>query len=72
MSAPIVGTLSYQVVEVVKGSPRSVEEEWIKINLPQGGQGFVSRQFFGTPVDYRAHFSKESGSWRMTVFVRGD
>lgn len=66
----VVANLSYEVVGVVR-DPRP-PEDWARIKLPDGRIGYVAAQYFWSPLDYRAYFSKESGQWRLTVFVAGD
>lgn len=63
----VVTMLSYNLVEAVDVGP-----EFVKIKLPQGGTGYVSQQFFGHPVGYRAFFQKKGGAWKMTTFIAGD
>lgn len=66
-NAKPVGTLSYNLVEVVEAAP-----EFYKIKLPQGGTGYVSERFIEQPIGYRAYFEKKNGAWKMTTFIAGD
>lgn len=77
--APSVGartlaTLDYHIVEQWndgKGGP-PLAPGWLQVRLPTGVIGFVSSRFVRSPIDYRAHFAREHGAWRLTAFVGGD
>lgn len=67
-TAPILATLSYDVVKSVPNSQvldRSTAEvsSWIKITTPKGQEGFVSSNYVQGPMDYGACFQRTSGKW---------
>lgn len=68
LTAPIVATLSYDVVKLVPNSQildRSKVEfsSWVKIQTPTGQEGFVSDNYIQGPMDYGACFTKTKGKW---------
>jgi hypothetical protein len=68
LTAPIVATLSYDVVKSVPNSQvldRSTAEfsSWIKITTPNGHEGFVPDSYVQGPMDYGACFRRTSGKW---------
>jgi hypothetical protein len=77
MNAPIVASLSYNIVKVdfensVKDKNKADEYSWLKIETLGGKKGFVKAEFVRSPIDYRAIFEKRKGKWIMTVFLAGD
>jgi hypothetical protein len=68
-SQPIT-SLSFAIVPL-SGSA-GIAEDWVGVRLPGGQEGFVSRQFVRSSLDYRAMFAKTSGQWRMRFLVAGD
>jgi hypothetical protein len=74
--APIIATLSYDIVKVeyqqTQLSDQSQANEWLKIITPSGKQGYVLAQEMRSAVDYRARFKKRNGKWRMTALIAGD
>ncbi|MBM4275238.1 MAG: SH3 domain-containing protein [Deltaproteobacteria bacterium] len=77
MSAPVMATLSYEVVKlaefkaVVEETPKG-PHRWLKIITPQGKVGYVAAKQTRRPLDYRAGFRKMDGRWVMAVLVAGD
>lgn len=71
-ASEVVSTLSYDLVKAPDGPPRSEASEWTRIITPDGKEGFVSRRFLRSPVDYRAAFTKVNGRWMMSALVAGD
>ena len=67
-SAPIVTTLSYDVVKSIPNSQvldQSMRDasSWIKIKTPTGQEGFVSDNYVQGPMDYGACFRRANGTW---------
>lgn len=76
-SAPVVATLSYNIVKVdfensVKDENKEDKYLWLKVETLGGKKGFVSAKYVRSPVDYRAVFEKRNGRWKLVVFVAGD
>ncbi len=76
-SAPVVASLSYNVVKVdfensVKDPNKEGEYLWLKIETLGGKKGFVSARYVRSPIDYRAIFEKRNGRWKLVVFIAGD
>ena len=73
--APIVDTLSYDIVEdrgwIPRGG-RTRNKAWVRIVTPNGREGFVQARFVRNPLDYRACFEKKAQGWVMTILVAGD
>ncbi len=69
-----IEALSYDIVHVVDHYPQTEEEgvAFVKIELDGGLTGFVSSDFFRSPVGYRAGFRKVDGAWQMQWFLAGD
>lgn len=47
-------------------------EEWMRVTLRDGREGFVRRAHLRSVIDYRAHFEKRDGRWLMTSLLAGD
>ncbi len=75
-SAPIIATLSYDIVRAKFFSTDEDEGSdvpgWIRIITPSGKQGYVSEKYIRSPIDYRACFRRVKGKWLMTSFIGGD
>jgi len=75
-SGEVLATLSYAVVPVdtwgTAVGTDDVPEGWTRIRLADGRTGFVSAAYLRSPVDYRAGFEKQGGSWRIVFFLAGD
>lgn len=76
-SAPVVTSLSYDVVKVDSGG--SVFDEtlinsytWFKVTTLAGVEGYVSAQYVRGPSDYHACFEKIGEKWIMTILVAGE
>ena len=59
------------VILPVASDARVTADNWRAVKL-ESKVGFVSSRFARSPIDYRAIFSDQSGSWRMVTFVAGD
>lgn len=69
-TAPTVASLSHAIVEVI--ASRTPNDDRVRVRLPGGTTGWVSKRYARSPIDHRAFFSKAGGRWQMTVFVAGD
>jgi hypothetical protein len=66
--APIVTTLTYEIVRVVERGP-----QWTSVRTLGGDSGYVATQFLYSPMGYRACFASDTvGAWRPSVLVAGD
>lgn len=75
MNAPVIGKLSYNIVEITESIADKKNAEkavWYEIKTLGGKRGFVKAEFVRSPIDYRAGFEKKNGKWKMTYFVAGD
>lgn len=53
------------------------DESWVQIKLPKPigrhRHGYVSGQYFASPIDFRAVFTRANdGTWKMTAFEAGE
>ncbi len=76
-TAPVIATLSYDIVQATIGGGTDEQLQndnlgWVKIITPDGKQGYISKKYIRSPVDYRAYFRKVKGKWIMTMFIAGD
>jgi hypothetical protein len=71
-ASAVVSTLSYDLVKAPEGPPQGRAGDWVRVVTPGGKEGFVSRRFLRSPVDYRAGFTKVKGRWMMSALVAGD
>ncbi|HEX8250024.1 MAG TPA: SH3 domain-containing protein [Pyrinomonadaceae bacterium] len=76
-SAPVVASLSYNIVKVdfensVKHESKEGKYLWLKVETLGGKKGFVDARYVRSPVDYRAVFEKRNGSWKLVTFIAGD
>ena len=78
LNSQILKTISYDVLPVLdwSGQPETIGNEthpWVKIKLNDGKEGYVYGKFIGSPLGYRAIFTRQpNGSWLMTAFNEGD
>ena len=75
--APVLGTLSYDVVKVLdwsgeRSQKATTKDRWVLIRTPQGRRGYVRHEFVRSPVDFRAYFAKVNGRWMMVGLIAGD
>ena len=68
-AAPI-DAVSFVILPVASDA-RVTDDAWRAVKV-ESKVGFVSSRFARSPIDYRAIFSEQSGSWRMVTFVAGD
>ena len=68
-SARPVGVLTYDIVRVLTSQPWP---EWLPIDAPSVGRGFVHLEDVRSPFDYRAYFTRRGGRWVISAFVGGD
>lgn len=71
LTAPIVDTLSYDVVKLVPNSQvfdRSTAEfsSWVKVKTPTGQEGYVPDNYVQGPMDHGACFRRTNGKWLIT------
>lgn len=69
LKAPVVATLSYDIVKT-RFEENGSNSDWIKITNPT--PGYVYKKFVRHPLDYRACFQINKGRWVMTAFIAGD
>ena len=67
--SPMLATLSWELVE---GVDWQEGDDWWRVRLTDGREGFMRRSDLRSPVDYRAAFERIDGRWRMTTFIAGD
>jgi hypothetical protein len=74
LNAPIITSLSYDIVELDHEPAASGEanSEWVRIVAPNGKKGYVFGKYIRSPMDYRACFEKKQGKWKMIALVAGD
>lgn len=58
--------------DYVKALDTEWEATWRKIETRAGTVGYMASRFLRHQFDYRAGFSKKSGTWQMTFFLAGD
>ena len=69
-SANVLTRVSYAVVDLPSYDDAKT---WQLVTVPgTNDAGYMHRDFLRSSVDYRALFSKDSGTWKMTVFIAGD
>lgn len=76
-NSEVIATLAYNVVTM--DYDKSITEQgkknsfaWQGVTTLDGKQGFVKRNEFRNPLDYRACFNKTAQGWMMTALVAGD
>jgi hypothetical protein len=70
IDSPVIGTLSNEIV-LLNRDINSVED-WTRIIMPTGQQGYVDDRYAYEPLGYRASFFRKNGMWQMNVFIAGD
>jgi hypothetical protein len=78
-SSRVIATLSHDVVGWVPDDRDPVMEKvgvffypWRKVNLPDQRTGYVIGLYVRSPLDYRAAFNQVDGTWKLTLFLKGD
>ncbi len=66
--APAVAPLDWHLLTL----DGDTEDGWMHASLPDGRSGYIRREHVRSPLDYRAHFRKIGGRWRITSVVAGD
>ena len=69
--APILATVSYDILELDYSANPADSEEWTAIKF-DGRTAYISKQYARSPIDYRARFTYSGGRWRMVFFLAGD
>jgi hypothetical protein len=71
-AAPVVTTLSYDVVKIVSEQDldRTVPggSTWLKVQLANGQEGYILDNTVGSPMDYAACFTRKNDKWVITRF----
>lgn len=70
LTAEVIDFLDYNLAKPYFDGNET--EGWMQIVTLGGKRGFIAADFFHSPLDYRAGFSKVNGKWLMTAFVSGD
>lgn len=71
--APIVETLTYNVVEIEdEGPAQGLDYPWYQIITPHGKRAYVYGQFIRSSFAHRAIFSKSPTGWQIDVLIAGD
>jgi hypothetical protein len=68
--AALLEAVSFVILPLANDA-RVIDDAWRAVKL-DSKTGFVSSRFVRSPIDYRAIFSEQSGTWRMVTFVAGD
>jgi hypothetical protein len=58
--------------DVVTGLERRREDDWVKVRLADGREGWLPGRQLRSPLDYRVVIEKRDGKWMITAFVAGD
>jgi hypothetical protein len=80
VASPIRDELNWEVVFLVADSAESEVTQtlngeahpWKKVITPRGKTGYVFGKYLRSPIDYRAAFSRRTGTWKMDFFLSGD
>lgn len=69
LDAPVIGSASYEILRL-----RNVDapSAWKAVRTQDGRPGYIAAGYLRSATDYRAHFKKIDGAWKMTVFIAGD
>ena len=65
-NAPLVTTLSHDVVKVHSEASPANYAGWLKITTLGGSNGYVLDKYIRSPTDYQACFEKVGKKWTMT------
>ena len=69
--SPAAGKLSWEIVRLVQ--PWQADPGWVKVAMPDGGEGYLAKRFCRGAVDWRAGFEKQpDGSWKIKFFLGRD
>lgn len=71
-NAEVLASLSFDIVEVLDWGGEPGPEQWVKMKLRDGREGYVAAVFIASGACQRAHFSRQDGAWKMVAFVAGD
>jgi hypothetical protein len=67
----LVGRLTYAIVARADDLSKDQDPDWTRVRLGKR-IAYVASRYARSPVDYRAHFERKAGRWRLTVLVSGD
>lgn len=71
----IITQLNYNIIKPIDDYRIEIYSDglmWSKIQLPSGERGYVDSKYIRSPIDYRASFTLEDGTWKMVCFIAGD
>ena len=69
-ASPVLAELDWDVL--LWRQVDDVPDDWVAVRRADGREGFVLRANLRSPLDYRAHFARVDGRFRMTSFIAGD
>ena len=69
-ASPVLAALDWDVL--LWRQVDDLAEDWVAVRRADGREGFVLRANLRSPLDYRAHFARVDGRFRMTSFIAGD
>jgi hypothetical protein len=71
-TSPVIALASQEVVKW-KYKPGTADlDSFEEVVIYTGARGFVQRKYLRSPIDYRAGFQDQNGTWKMMFMVNGD
>jgi hypothetical protein len=70
LSSKVLTTASYEILPL--DSANNTLSKWVAVKTQSGKTGYIAEQYARSPVDYRAFFKKDKGSWKLITFIAGD
>jgi hypothetical protein len=71
-AAPEVATVDWAILDLIPEKTHDPEAAWRHVRTKDGKEGWARSADVRSPIDYRAGFTKRSGTWKMDALVAGD
>ena len=72
LASPVAATVSHEVVKWKYRPGPADPESFEEVTIHTGGHGYLQRKFIRSPIDFRAGFQDQNGTWKMMFMVSGD
>lgn len=72
VASPVIATVSHEVVKWKFRPGPADPESFEEVVIHKGEKGYVQRKLIRSPIDYRAGFQDQNGTWKMMFLVSGN
>ena len=71
-TSPVIALASQEVVKWKYKQEPADPESFEEVVIFTGEHGFIQRKYLRSPIDFRAGFQDQNGTWKMMFLVNGD